>query len=57
MKTLSMIALLAGMAGSAQAHVADLPPAEHIAEHLLLWLALIPLVLVAVPLIRRLRRR
>jgi len=57
MKTFSIVALLSGVAGNAQAHVADLPPAEHIAEHLLLWLALIPLVLVAIPLIRRLRRR
>ena len=57
MRTLSIVALLSGVAGSAHAHVADLPPSEHIAEHLLLWLALIPLVLVAIPLIRRLRRR
>ena len=58
MKRLFTAALLSGLTAGAQAHVADLPPGEHLAEHLLLWLALIPLVLlVAVPLLRRRRRR
>lgn len=55
MKTSLYSALLA-LAGAAEAHVADhLSPAEHASEHLWFALALIPIALLLIPLLRRKR--
>lgn len=55
MKTSLYLALLA-LAGTAQAHVAErLAPAEHAVEHLWLALALVPVALLLIPLLRRKR--
>ena len=50
-----LILLMSGLAGSAGAHVANLPPLEHAADHLWLLLTLLPVLLLLVPALGRLR--
>ncbi len=53
-KFVSIVGLM-GLAASSQAHVADIPVAQHVAEHAWLALALIPLLAVAIPWVMRRR--
>ncbi len=56
MKSIAPIGLSTLLAGSAWAHVAEVPPLQHVFEHAWLLLALAPLLLLLPGLARRGRR-
>ena len=55
MKTFVMTVCVLGLAANVQAHTADLSPPQHTAEHAWLLLAMIPLLALMLPLLRRSR--
>ena len=55
MKCLGRLTCFSGLAGSAQAHVADMPVMVHAVEHGWLLLTVVALVAILSPLFRRRR--
>ncbi len=53
-KFVSIMGLMS-LAASSQAHVADIPVAQHVVEHAWLVLALVPLLAAAIPWVMRRR--